>query len=79
MGKPNDNNEVVVTDTAAGGNGGGVSLGKGAWDCDNDVEIPPEAEGELPEIYNFGDSEQKSAFLLDHMQRIYTEVESILL
>ena len=25
----------------------GVSLGKGAWDCDNNVEIPPEKEAEV--------------------------------
>lgn len=43
------------------------------------IEGEKKAYRELPEIYNFGDSEQKSAFLLDHMQRIYTEVESILL
>ena len=47
MGKPQDINDVVVTDTTAGGSGGGVSLGKGAWDCDNNVEIPPEAEVSL--------------------------------
>lgn len=27
-----------------GGGGGGVSLGKGAWDCDTNSEIPPEKE-----------------------------------
>ena len=47
MGKPQDSNDVVGTDTAAGGSGGGVSLGKGAWDCDKNVEIPPEAEVSL--------------------------------
>mmetsp|Transcript_40099 Transcript_40099/g.55717 ORF Transcript_40099/g.55717 Transcript_40099/m.55717 type:complete len:155 (+) Transcript_40099:111-575(+) len=26
---------------------GGVSLGKGAWDCTNNVEIPPEKEAEV--------------------------------
>lgn len=26
------------------GDTGGVSLGKGAWDCDNNCEIPPEKE-----------------------------------
>eukprot|EP00879_Flechtneria_rotunda_P005612 GHRR01005908.1.p1 GENE.GHRR01005908.1~~GHRR01005908.1.p1 ORF type:complete len:167 (+),score=52.41 GHRR01005908.1:99-599(+) len=26
---------------------GGVSLGKGAWDCDNNCEIPPEKEAEV--------------------------------
>mmetsp|Transcript_13951 Transcript_13951/g.16839 ORF Transcript_13951/g.16839 Transcript_13951/m.16839 type:complete len:155 (+) Transcript_13951:90-554(+) len=26
---------------------GGVSLGKGAWDCDNNCEIPPEKEAEI--------------------------------
>ena len=25
----------------------GVSLGKGAWDCDNNCEIPPEREAEV--------------------------------
>ncbi|KIY96369.1 hypothetical protein MNEG_11594 [Monoraphidium neglectum] len=25
----------------------GVSLGKGAWDCDNNCEIPPEKEAEV--------------------------------
>jgi len=34
--------DAVATDTAGGG--GGISLGKGAWDCDRNVEIPPEAE-----------------------------------
>ncbi|OLY95702.1 type IV secretory system conjugative DNA transfer family protein [Cnuella takakiae] len=43
------------------------------------IEGEKKAYRELPEIYNFGDSEQKAAFLLEHMQRIYTEVESILL
>ena len=35
-------NYAVATDTAGGG--GGISLDKGAWDCDWNVEIPPEAE-----------------------------------
>ncbi len=34
--------DAVATDTAGGG--GGISLGKGAWDCDRNVEIPPEVE-----------------------------------
>ena len=34
--------DAVASDTAGGG--GGISLGKGAWDCDRNVEIPPEAE-----------------------------------
>ena len=34
--------DVVAQETAV--TGGGVSLGKGAWDCDRNVEIPPEAE-----------------------------------
>jgi hypothetical protein len=29
---------------AAAGTDTGVSLGKGAWDCDNNCEIPPEKE-----------------------------------
>lgn len=33
---------------AAGGDaGGGASMGKGAWDCDNNCEIPPEKEAEV--------------------------------
>ena len=38
--------DVVAQETAA--TGGGVSLGKGAWDCDRNVEIPPEAEVRRP-------------------------------
>lgn len=38
-----DEKAVVVGEEAAGG-GGGVSLGKGAWDCDTNSEIPPEKE-----------------------------------
>ena len=34
--------DATATDMAGGG--GGMSLGKGAWDCDRNVEIPPEAE-----------------------------------
>lgn len=34
--------DAVATDTAGGG--GAISLGKGAWDCDRNVGIPPEAE-----------------------------------
>jgi hypothetical protein len=30
--------------TAADAPSAGVSLGKGAWDCDNNCEIPPEKE-----------------------------------
>lgn len=30
-----------------GGGGGSVALGKGAWDCDKNCEIPPEKEVEL--------------------------------
>ena len=40
MSKPND--KALVE--AAEGGGGGVSLGKGAWDCDTNTEIPPEKE-----------------------------------
>ena len=46
MVQANSNTDVVSTDTGAGG--GGVSLGKGAWDCDRNVEIPPEAEVLMP-------------------------------
>lgn len=35
------------------GGGGGVSLGKGAWDCDNNCEIPPEKEVSLVIIIHF--------------------------
>lgn len=39
---------AVATEKAlvesGGGGGGGVSLGKGAWDCDDCCEIPPEKE-----------------------------------
>lgn len=34
---------LVEAATAESG-GGGVSLGKGAWDCDTNTEIPPEKE-----------------------------------
>lgn len=44
MAQQKDTKDVAATDAAAGGGGGGVSLGKGAWDCDNNVAIPPEAE-----------------------------------
>lgn len=44
MAKPKASKDVVATEPAAGGAGGGVSLGKGAFDCDNNVEIPPESE-----------------------------------
>ena len=40
---PAQSKTAVVAADASGG-GGGVSLGKGAWDCDRNVEIPPEAE-----------------------------------
>ncbi|KAK9868786.1 hypothetical protein WJX84_008270 [Apatococcus fuscideae] len=30
-----------------GAGGGSVALGKGAWDCDKNVEIPPEKEAEV--------------------------------
>lgn len=33
-----------MSDKAAVEAGGGVSLGKGAWDCDTNTEIPPEKE-----------------------------------
>lgn len=37
--------EAAAAAAGAGGDaGGGVSLGKGAWDCDNNCEIPPEKE-----------------------------------
>ena len=32
---------------------------------------------ELPEFYTFGNSEEKKQFLLQHMQKIFKEVESI--
>ncbi|KAL3147226.1 hypothetical protein ABBQ32_002721 [Trebouxia sp. C0010 RCD-2024] len=47
MAKPKASKDVVATEPAAGGAGGGVSLGKGAFDCDNNVEIPPESEAEV--------------------------------
>ncbi len=40
---------IVSADGESGG--GGVSLGKGAWDCDNNCEIPPEKEVCGSEIY----------------------------
>lgn len=43
MGQQKDGTDVVAAEPSAGG-GGGVSLGKGAWDCDNNVEMPAEAE-----------------------------------
>ena len=43
MGQQKESTDVVAAEPTAGG-GGGVSLGKGAWDCDNTEEIPPEAE-----------------------------------
>ena len=36
--------EAALLETAAASGGAGVSLGKGAWDCDNKCEIPPEKE-----------------------------------
>jgi len=36
-------NKSIVASGEEGG-GGGVSLGKGAWDCDTKSEIPPEKE-----------------------------------
>ena len=44
MGQQKEDKDLIASGTAAGGAGGGVSLGKGAWDCDHNVEIPPEAE-----------------------------------
>ena len=40
------NDKALVESPAGGGggSGGGVSLGKGAWDCDNNCAIPPEKE-----------------------------------
>ena len=43
MGQQKEGTDLVAAEPSAGG-GGGVSLGKGAWDCDNNVEIPAEAE-----------------------------------
>lgn len=43
MSRRYESKDVVAAEPSAGG-GGGVSLGKGAWDCDNSVAIPPEAE-----------------------------------
>lgn len=43
MGQQKEGIDVVAAEPSAGG-GGGVSLGKGAWDCDNNVEIPAETE-----------------------------------
>lgn len=34
-------------DAVAAGGGGGAGLGKGAWDCDKNEEIPPEKEAEV--------------------------------
>ena len=41
-----DAKELGITPATAGtgGGGGSVSLGKGAWDCDANREIPPEKE-----------------------------------
>ncbi|GMH39419.1 hypothetical protein BSKO_07317 [Bryopsis sp. KO-2023] len=39
--------KALVESSGGGGGGGGVSLGKGAWDCDNNCEIPPEKEAEV--------------------------------
>ena len=36
--------DAGLLETAAAGAGAGVSLGKGAWDCDRRCEIPPEKE-----------------------------------
>ncbi|KAK9807613.1 hypothetical protein WJX72_004150 [[Myrmecia] bisecta] len=38
---------VEAPDAATPSGGGGVSLGKGAWDCDANREIPPEKEAEV--------------------------------
>lgn len=40
----NKENKSIVAAGEDGGAGGGVSLGKGAWDCDTNSEIPPEKE-----------------------------------
>lgn len=42
MSKPED--KALVEAAAAESGGGGVSLGKGAWDCDTNTAIPPEKE-----------------------------------
>ena len=46
------NAEEAALSAAAGGGdtgtaGGGVSLGKGAWDCDEKCEIPADKEAEV--------------------------------
>ncbi|KAL4432226.1 hypothetical protein ABPG77_005988 [Micractinium sp. CCAP 211/92] len=41
-GKAAGNERALVAGSEAGG--GGISLGKGAWDCDTNTEIPPEKE-----------------------------------
>ncbi len=44
-----DAKELGITPASAGtGTGGSVSLGKGAWDCDANREIPPEKEARPP-------------------------------
>jgi hypothetical protein len=41
---PGPDNKALVAGGEEAGGGGGVSLGKGAWDCDTNTEIPPEKE-----------------------------------
>ena len=43
MSKQQDDKALVAGEEGGAG-GGGVSLGKGAWDCDTNCEIPPEKE-----------------------------------
>ena len=39
-----DAKELGITPASAGTGTGAVSLGKGAWDCDANREIPPDKE-----------------------------------
>eukprot|EP00210_Caulerpa_lentillifera_P002979 g2844.t1 len=41
---PTGDNKAIVEGSTNAGAGGGVSLGKGAWDCDAKCVIPPEKE-----------------------------------
>ena len=43
-----DAKELGITPASAGTGTGAVSLGKGAWDCDANREIPPDKEVRLP-------------------------------
>lgn len=44
---PTGESNAIVESGANASAGGGISLGKGAWDCDAKCAIPPEKEVSL--------------------------------